>query len=68
MRLDILEMAFLSSLVWHPDEMVIRIDGEPMYLWRAVDHESEVLDLLVQRWHDKRAALTTGSMKTIPFG
>src|SRR5215469_15996089 len=34
---------------WHLDEMVIRIAGVRLYLWRAVDHEGEVLDLLVQR-------------------
>ena len=39
------------------DEMVVRIAGERMYLWRAVDHEGEVLDLLVQRRRDSRAAL-----------
>src|SRR3974390_378199 len=38
-------------------EMVIRIAGERMYLWRAVDHEGEVLDMLVQRRRDSRAAL-----------
>jgi transposase-like protein len=32
---------------WHLDEMVVRIAGERMYLWRAVDHEGEVLDMLV---------------------
>src|SRR5215467_12547260 len=42
---------------WHLDEMVIRIAGERMYLWRAVDHEGEVLDMLVQRRRDTRAAL-----------
>ena len=42
---------------WHLDEMVVRIAGERMYLWRAVGHESEVLDLLVQRRRDSRAAL-----------
>src|SRR6202790_1784158 len=42
---------------WHLDEMVVRIGGEPMYLWRAVDHEGEILDMLVQRRRDKRAAL-----------
>jgi transposase-like protein len=36
--------------------MVVRIAGEPMYLWRAVDHEGEVLDMLVQRRRDTRAA------------
>src|ERR1700686_5378562 len=42
---------------WHLDEMVVRIAGQRMYLWRAVDHEGEVLDMLVQRRRDKRAAL-----------
>src|SRR6267154_1401263 len=42
---------------WHLDEMVVRIAGRQMYLWRAVDHEGEVLDMLVQRRRDKRAAL-----------
>ena len=36
--------------------MVVRIAGERMYLWRAVDHESEVLDMQVQRRRDTRAA------------
>jgi putative transposase len=42
---------------WHLDEMVVRIAGKRMYLWRAVDHEGEVLDVLVQRRRDARAAL-----------
>src|SRR5947199_831200 len=42
---------------WHLDEMVVRIVGKRMYLWRAVDHEGEVLDVLVQRRRDKRAAV-----------
>ena len=42
---------------WHFDEMVVRIAGKRMYLWRAVDHEGEVLDMLVQRRRDGRAAL-----------
>src|SRR5438105_10618640 len=37
--------------------MVVRIAGTRMYLWRAVDHEGEVLDMLVQRRRDTRAAL-----------
>jgi transposase-like protein len=37
--------------------MVVRIAGKRMYLWRAVDHEGEVLDMLVQRRRDERAAL-----------
>src|SRR5712671_6878594 len=42
---------------WHLDEMVVRIAGKRMYLWRAVDHKGEVLDMLVQRRRDKHAAL-----------
>ncbi len=42
---------------WHLDEMVVTIQGRRMYLWRAVDSEGEVLDLLVQPKRDKQAAL-----------
>jgi putative transposase len=34
--------------VWHLDEMVVRIGGARMFMWRAVDKEGEVLDILVQ--------------------
>ena len=40
------------SARWHLDEMVIRITEKRMYLWRAVDHEGEILDMLVQRRRD----------------
>ena len=42
---------------WHLDEMVVRIGRRHMFLWRAVDSEGEVLDMLVQRRRDKSAAL-----------
>lgn len=42
---------------WHLDEMVCAIGGKRMYLWRAVDDEGEVLDLVVQRRRDTEAAL-----------
>ena len=42
---------------WHLDEMVCKIGGERVYLWRAVDDEGEVLDLVVQKSRDTRAAL-----------
>ena len=42
---------------WHLDEMVCRIGGKRMYLWRAVDDEGEVLDVVVQRGRDTEAAL-----------
>jgi putative transposase len=42
---------------WHLDEMVVSINGRSMYLWRAVDSDGEVLELLVQRGRDKTAAI-----------
>jgi putative transposase len=42
---------------WHLDELFIKIDGRFVYLWRAVDAEGEVLDVLVQSRRDKRAAV-----------
>jgi transposase-like protein len=42
---------------WHLDEMVVSIAGRHFWLWRAVDDEGEVLDLLVQRRRDKFAAV-----------
>ncbi len=42
---------------WHLDEVFVLINGKRMYLWRAVDSEGEVLDILVQGRRDKRAAL-----------
>jgi len=42
---------------WHLDEMFVSINGKRMYLWRAVDSEGEVLDILVQSRRNKKAAL-----------
>jgi putative transposase len=42
---------------WHLDEMALMIAGTQFWLWRAVDDEGEVLDLLVQRRRDKAAAV-----------
>ena len=42
---------------WHLDEMVVKIGGRRMFLWRAVDDEGEVLDMLVHRRRNKHAAL-----------
>ena len=42
---------------WHLDEMAVTIAGRRFWLWRAVDDEGEVLDLLVQRRRDKAAAV-----------
>src|SRR5580704_11170095 len=43
--------------IWHLDEVYIKIDGRLVYLWRAVDAEGEVLDVLVQTRRNKRGAL-----------
>jgi putative transposase len=43
--------------VWHLDEMVVRINGMRMFMWRAVDREGEVLDVLVQKRRNKAAAV-----------
>jgi putative transposase len=42
---------------WHLDEMFVKINGEMHYLWRAVDHEGEVLESFVTKTRDKKAAL-----------
>ena len=42
---------------WHLDEVFVSINGKTMYLWRAVDCEGEVLDVLVQFRRNKKAAL-----------
>jgi putative transposase len=42
---------------WHLDEVYLKIDGRMVYLWRAVDAEGEVLDVLIQARRDKWAAL-----------
>jgi putative transposase len=42
---------------WHLDEVFVKINGEMHYLWRAVDHEGEVLETFVTKRRDCRAAL-----------
>ena len=42
---------------WHLDEMYVKINGEMHYLWRAVDHEGEILESFVTKTRDKQAAL-----------
>ncbi|SFG40604.1 putative transposase [Palleronia marisminoris] len=42
---------------WHLDEMFVKINGEQHYLWRAIDHEGEVLESFVTKRRDKKAAL-----------
>lgn len=42
---------------WHLDEVFVKINGERHYLWRAVDHEGELLESFVTKTRDKKAAL-----------
>ena len=46
-----------SGWRWHLDEVFVKINGERHYLWRAVDHEGEVLESFVTRTRDRKAAL-----------
>jgi len=46
-----------SNWRWHLDEVFVLINGETHYLWRAVDHEGEVLEVFVTKRRDRRAAL-----------
>ena len=46
-----------SNWQWHLDEVFVKINGETHYLWRAVDHECEVLETYVTKRRDRNAAL-----------
>ncbi|MCY0150196.1 DDE-type integrase/transposase/recombinase [Hoeflea sp. G2-23] len=46
-----------SGCRWHRDEVFVKINGEQHYLWRAVEHAREVLECLVTKTRDKKAAL-----------
>lgn len=46
-----------SNWRWHLDEVFVKINGEMHYLWRAVDHEGEVLESYVTKRRDRKAAL-----------
>ena len=46
-----------SNWRWHLDEVFVKINGETHYLWRAVDHEGEVLESYVTKRRDRQAAL-----------
>ena len=46
-----------SNWKWHLDEVFVQINGERHFLWRAVDHEGEVLESYVTKKRDKKAAL-----------
>ena len=46
-----------SNWRWHLDEVFVKINGETYYLWRAVDHEGEVLEVFATKRRDRKAAL-----------
>ena len=54
---DLRKRRLKPHTTWHLDEVYLKIDGRMVYLWRAVDAEGEVLDVLVQSKRNKLAAL-----------
>ena len=46
-----------SSWQWYPDEVFVKINGETHYLWRAMDHEGELLESYVTKRRDRKVAL-----------
>jgi transposase-like protein len=54
---DLRKRRLKPHTTWHLDEVYLKIDGRMVYLWRAVDAEGEVLDVLVQSRRNKHAAL-----------
>ena len=56
MRID--RVRQVTQWRWHLDEVYVKIGGEMHYLWRAVDHEGEVLESYATKTRDKAAALT----------
>ena len=55
-RKRVQQLRAYSNWKWHIDEVFVKINGETHYLWRAVDHEGEVLEAVVTKRCDKRAA------------
>ena len=56
-RKRINRMRSYSNWQWHLDEVFVKINGETHYLWRAVDHEGEVLETYVTKRRDRNAVL-----------
>jgi len=51
------QMRQVTQWRWHLDEVYVKINGQLHYLWRAVDHEGEILESFVTKTRDKAAAL-----------
>ncbi len=56
-RKRVQKMRAYSNCQWHLDEVFVKINGEKHYLWRAVDHEGEVLESFGMKTRDCKAAL-----------
>ncbi|WP_137703286.1 IS6 family transposase [Marimonas lutisalis] len=56
-RRRVQQLRAFSPWQWHVDEVFVKINGERHYLWRAVDHVGEVLESVVTKRRNKRAAL-----------
>jgi putative transposase len=56
-RQRISRMRGFQNWRWHVDEVFVKINGETHYLWRAVDHDGEILESYVTKKRDKSAAL-----------
>ena len=56
-RKRVQKLRAFSKWQWHVDEAFVKIKGERHYLWRAIDHEVEVLESVVTKRRNKRAAL-----------
>ena len=56
MLMDCAASVLIPVSGWHLDEVFIRINGRVHYLWRAVDQDGNVLDILVQSRRNKKAA------------
>ena len=61
-------MRTLIQWRWHLDEVFVRINGETYYLWRAVDHEGEVLEVFVTQRRDRMAALRLLDASLVDYG
>ena len=57
LRNRVSQMRSYSNWQWHLDEVFVKITGRMHYLWRAVDHEGEVLESYVTKRRDRNAAL-----------
>jgi len=57
-----------SNWQWHLDEVLVKINGETHYLWRAIDHEGDVLESFVTKHRDRKSPLRFLGKTTKRFG